>query len=89
MNRCRSCGKWEPYLTAFPNRIFAESEEKKAGGLCCSDKLVEDHSGLHEKDMLVYPFTEGGHFWTGPDFGCVHWEPKLSENPPKLSENSG
>ncbi len=44
-------------------------------GHCISDKLVERDLGLSEKkvDMLVYDYEEGGGFWVGPRFGCVHY----------------
>lgn len=28
------------------------------------------------KDALIYEYSEGGRFWVGPNFGCVHWEGK-------------
>jgi hypothetical protein len=49
-------------------------EDTRAGGICRSDKLIEDWGQGHGADMLVYPYSEGGSFWTGPDFGCVHHE---------------
>jgi hypothetical protein len=36
---------------------------------------LEDDNG-EEKDMLVYPYLEGGWFWVGPLFGCVHFKKK-------------
>jgi hypothetical protein len=43
---------------------------------CNSEKL--DENGYQKAsditdDMLLYDYTEGGGFGTGPDFGCVHW----------------
>ncbi|MFA6358574.1 MAG: hypothetical protein WCY09_07965 [Candidatus Omnitrophota bacterium] len=28
-------------------------------------------------DQLVYSYDEGGAMLPGPDFGCVHWEPRV------------
>jgi hypothetical protein len=59
-----------PYSDKYPKR--RASEAKKAGGLCQSEKLNEDWGQSYGADMLIYEFGEGGGFWTGPDFGCVH-----------------
>jgi len=33
-----------------------------------------DYRKLTDKrDHIEYCFYEGGDFWVGPDFGCVHW----------------
>ena len=49
-------------------------------GYCCNtEKIRED---FHEKkdeegdDRLLYDYDEGGGFWVGPNFGCVHWTKK-------------
>lgn len=71
MERCKTCKHWTIYTTKYPNKFFA-IEDKRAGGICGSAKLVEDIGQGHGADMLVYPYNEGGDFWTGPDFGCVN-----------------
>ena len=49
-------------------------------GNCTCPKLEERWS--HQKDdpvlhdMLLYSYCEGGSFWVGPHFGCVHHQPK-------------
>jgi hypothetical protein len=47
-------------------------------GLCENKKIDEDHwYDKREKiDMLVYSYYEGGSFWVGEQFGCVHWAKK-------------
>lgn len=47
-------------------------------GNCKSPKLDEDdHDPSQQRDnMLLYSYTEGGSFWVGPQFGCVHHTPK-------------
>jgi hypothetical protein len=42
---------------------------------CTNEKLSENY-GLKNDDMLVYDFIEGGEFWVGAKFGCVHHEAK-------------
>lgn len=51
------------------------------GGYCTSEKLSEDYGGTDEesKDMLLYSHVEGGGFWVGEKFGCVHHE-SISES---------
>lgn len=72
MDHCKTCKDWKPCAT---DNLFANlniKEDKRAGGTCKSDKLTEDWGQGHDADMLVYTYSEGGSFWTGPDFGCVH-----------------
>lgn len=56
MKRCKTCN----------------SRNKK--GYCTSKKLdVDIYFPEEEKqDMLLYDYAEGGGFWVGPKFGCVH-----------------
>jgi hypothetical protein len=42
-------------------------------GYCLNEKLHEDWGAPDVEDHLVYDYTEGGGFWVGPKFGCVHW----------------
>jgi len=53
-------------------------KHRSDSGLCTSGKMVEygDSDGCCTDDMLVYPYNEGGSFWVGPYFGCVHHVPK-------------
>ena len=74
MPRCTTCKHWVPANEKYPRNHW--DEDKQAGGLCESPKLTEDHEFRHDADMLVYPYTEGGEFWTGPKFGCVNHEAK-------------
>jgi hypothetical protein len=46
---------------------------------CASPKLAEPlgiPNDVDTSDMLIYSYDEGGRFYTGPNFGCVHWEAK-------------
>lgn len=49
---------------------------RHANGYCTSPKITEDcgHSEEESRDMLLHTYHEGGYFWVGPDFGCVHHE---------------
>ena len=46
-------------------------------GYCRSQKLAERLNQRNEDtesaDMLLYDYYEGGGFWVGPEFGCVHY----------------
>ena len=46
-------------------------EKSPDSGICTSSKLI---GGGYLKDALMC--CEGGYFWTGPQFGCVHHEAK-------------
>lgn len=43
-------------------------------GRCQNEKLVEEwgQDANKREDMLIYDYSEGGGFWVGPRFGCVH-----------------
>lgn len=86
---CKTCKHWKPYLEEFPNtsqqyRKYLEDDTsiitgrpRILGGLCQSSRFTEEYKEEdYEPDRLVYPYTEGGYFWTGPEFGCTHWEEK-------------
>jgi hypothetical protein len=70
MDTCRTCKHWLPYRAKYPDS--GAKEDEQSGGLCQSEKLTEDYYQGHGADMLIYPYMEGGEFWTGADFGCVH-----------------
>lgn len=54
---------------------------RDSDGYCRSEKLSEDYGSCigDRSDMLVYPYMEGGRFWVGPKFGCVHFRPNAAE----------
>lgn len=56
MNRCITCGN------------------RDTSGFCLSDKIREtdEFSDKQKVDMLVYSYNEGGGFYVGEKFGCVH-----------------
>ena len=45
-------------------------------GRCTNKKLDDDffYSDEEAIDMLLYGYMEGGGFWVGKKFGCVHYE---------------
>ncbi len=72
METCKTCKHWIPYSDKYPKGPRWIEKERGFGGLCQSEKLTEDGGQSYGADMLVYEYSEGGEFWTGPDFGCVH-----------------
>lgn len=61
--RCKDCAHWN--REALPT-------DQEHGGRCQCPKIGEEHTPK-DADALVYDYHEGGGFWTGPEFGCVHW----------------
>lgn len=51
---------------------------RNSDGYCTSEKLSEDYSQSDDKraDMLIYDYSEGGGFWVGERFGCIHHSDK-------------
>ena len=65
MERCKTCNHWEPIGGQTP----------PLRGVCECDK-IRDHHYPPEADTLVYSYDEGGEFWAGAEFGCVHHKAK-------------
>ena len=66
MNTCKTCKHWD-------KETHARSPVEKTGGTCSSGRIMEcSDLGAHEPDTITYSYDEGGWFWAGPEFGCVH-----------------
>ena len=54
--------------------VCGTCKHRDATGYCLNDKLDEDfgQSDVKKADMLIYEYSEGGRFWVGERFGCVH-----------------
>lgn len=64
INTCKTCVHWTdiaPYDQ--PERFMVR--------MCECPKFQEDFYS-HEEDSLCYSYLEGGKFYTGPKFGCIH-----------------
>lgn len=67
MNTCKTCIHW----------VASHLNEAEWMKECRSPKLMESgdqyRNGFENaRDVLIYSYSEGGYFNTGPDFGCVH-----------------
>ena len=66
--KCKDCKHW---TTEAPYQLPNSYKSR----MCGSAKLVEEFWDDDEAlDMLHYSYAEGGAFYTGPEFGCVHFE---------------
>jgi hypothetical protein len=73
MNTCETC-KWWDTDSHWPNDLGKSTKHA-----CGSPKLTSDsynNGEYNSSDSLVYEYDEGGDFYSGPNFGCVHHEPK-------------
>lgn len=55
-------------------------KHRNTGGECRHPKLHEEgeypnNENMIDGDHLIYSYSEGGTFWVGPKFGCVHHIP--------------
>ena len=67
MNTCKTCVHWNQAIAA------AYRGPAESGGFCKQEKITEEYGdSSYTNDAMVYSYHEGGSFWTGPDFGCVH-----------------
>ena len=67
MNTCKTC----------VHHQIDDSRIQVGGARCVHPKLTEagdDQS--YTPDSLTYDYDEGGGFWTGDEFGCIHHEEK-------------
>lgn len=65
MKHCETCLFWEK---VDPRKI--PYEDMNIGGFCQSPHISEEYG--YSPISLVYSYSEGGQFWTGPKFGCVN-----------------
>ena len=65
MKTCKTCKFWSDADEVSYKSIFRR---------CDHHKLKEDWGGKHSSDSMLYPYNEGGAFFAGPDFGCIHHE---------------
>jgi hypothetical protein len=76
MNTCKTC-KWHKAENRDPRQA-------EGGAFCRCPKIYEETCGPdgadeYAADHCVYSYSEGGSFWTGDNFGCVHHEAKPGE----------
>jgi len=65
MKTCKTCKFWgNPDLPKYMSLHL----------VCTHEKLAEDMGDNRSSDALLYPYNEGGAFFAGPDFGCIHHE---------------
>lgn len=72
MKTCETCKYWVKSKNAVDVRFKQ----------CVVDKIQENDCNSNEEiteDMLIYEYYEGGSFFTGKNFGCVHHEDKKNE----------
>ncbi len=63
--KCATCKYWNAADGAGYSKGFGVCEN--------NGKLMEPGDpGDSAMDVLVYKYSEGGCFYTGPEFGCVH-----------------
>lgn len=77
--RCANCSHWAMYLSVFPGTH--EGQDVMDGGICRCPKLRSpkwvdaiDDFMPRQPDELVYTRDERGEFWTGEEFGCIHFD---------------
>ena len=59
--------------------VCGTCKHRDADGRCQSDKLAEawGQDDAEKADMLIYDYSEGGGFWVGERFGCIHHTPNV------------
>lgn len=75
MNTCKECKWWD---------AIGEDDEREypLHRRCQNPKFVERCPNPYVSDepdpgdSMIYCYEEGGAFYPGPDFGCIHFEAK-------------
>ncbi len=60
---CRNCRFWK------------ENKDEHFG-TCSNEKFVEVSDRNNGDELLYYKHDSTHKFFTGADFGCIHWKPK-------------
>lgn len=73
--RCKNCKWWDSENSSLRNNDTFACTNPKLGEYCdVRERLGADYESA--SDTLEYEYNEGGSIFTGPDFGCVHFEAK-------------
>ena len=68
MKNCETCKHWADITQSF--------DEKGQIRKCGNYEKINDDIYNSEPDGLYYLYQDGGTFYTGPKFGCVHHKEK-------------
>lgn len=69
--RCQNCRHWGTIISGSSSESFKVQ--------CDSPHVTANGDNNDRAGAIVVAFGESGvarGLWTGPDFGCVHWEAK-------------
>lgn len=67
MNTCDTCKYWKLMKGNYKTPKFRHT--------CENEKIQEAwNEDNQDEDALMYSYTEGGAFYPGPKFGCIHWK---------------
>jgi hypothetical protein len=75
MNTCKECNWWD-------NEGENEFVTSAHYGSCSCKKFVRGYNVKREQlpsDGVWLEDDEGWSFYTGPDFGCIHWKAEEAE----------
>ena len=71
MNRCKTC-KFRNKDDECTNSKISDNARWPGGYY--ENEEEERENREQTNDMLLYSYDEGGSFFVGEEFGCVHWE---------------
>ena len=68
MSACETCKHWNDTIAPYGRREYLTRK-------CENEKFQQGlYLGKEKVDELYYVYDEGGWFFTGPKFGCIHHE---------------
>lgn len=73
---CKTCKYWGARHWAHGNGHKCDAAEDMARWDYDAEALLNDGFGTEDGEGYV------SELYTGPDFGCIHWEAKCEQNTP-------
>ena len=74
---CKTCRWWVDKPQPLVDHERPGDQFRECGNINKIGEAYRSEAGEREVlDAMRYSYHEGGTFWTGPDFGCVHHEEK-------------
>lgn len=89
MEKCKTCEFWTEGKKGGNPGPYAYTCPEGYGGCGNFDKIKRETHMVKDAysdwssittDMMITENDEEWGFWTGADFGCIHYETKLSDN---------
>mgnify|MGYP003647466727 CR=1 FL=1 len=67
------------YCKDCKHRKAVKKMDELPSAICVNDKYIAESVGQKDTgDMMIYQYAEGGAFYVGDRFGCVHFKKQVN-----------